>query len=465
MATKIIMHSGLRTIGGVCVSVEHGGHRVVFDFGSPYQPDRQVFDGRVRHREDSWIADAITLGAFPNVDGVYPAAALKGLDGIVPAEDSKTATAVFASTLYLDHMAAVGAVADSVPVYLRGSARTLELAMEEVGLGVRRCRAGYDVFEFGEPVRVGEIEVLPIVSDAKGFGSCSFLVTTPDGTVHWTGNMVIDGFDSGATLAEIELLRERRVDVLFCDATRFSYTDELRPYLDADGRVVPTLENPAGTPSYAELDRGLFQAIASCPGLAVVNLYQRETVSIEKLQACASRAGRVLVLEPDAAHVVKAVCGFTPAVFLPDSKPFTRPADGPGWLSQVLADCPVVTREQIRAEPGRYLVQNSYRNILELLGWRGPGNVYIHLDGEPIGEFDPAWANMARIVEAAGFSLVSFDYNNVVGHAFPGSVKHYVDQVDPKVLVPCHSEHPERLTPNTGRQFFPTLGEPFFLPL
>ncbi|MDR2378664.1 MAG: hypothetical protein LBD70_04475 [Bifidobacteriaceae bacterium] len=495
MTTIVTLHSGARTIGGVCVSVEYGAARAVLDFGSPYVPEAQVFDGRVQPRRRTWVADSIRLGLFPRVDGVYaaedlaadaagdgwggkgwgagdggadrPAAgAAGGIGGLVPAERSQLETAVFVSTLYLDHMAAIGAVADRVPVYMGPVARRLELAMETCGLGVRSRRSAYQSFEFDQPVRVGEIEVLPITSYTDGFGSCSFLVTTPDGTAHWTGNLTIDGFESGHTLAEIDLLRRRGLDVLFCDATRFSFDEELSRAAGPDGAVAAGIAAPAGAPTNADLDAELARTIATRPGLAVVNVYQRELASVAKLAASAAAAGRLAVFEPDLAFVARECLGLTPAVYTPDSAGSAGSAgEGapPAWLARLRAECPAVTRAEIAAEPRRFLLQNSYANILELLSLPSAGGVYIHLDGEPVGRFDPSWANMERVLGVAGFELACFDYNDVVGHAFPGAVQHYVEAVAPRVLVPCHSTRPQLLAAAGAKQLLPEPGRPFDL--
>lgn len=37
------------------------------------------------------------------------------------------------------------------------------------------------------------------------------------------------------------------------------------------------------------------------------------------------------------------------------------------------------------------------------------------------------------------------------------------DEVDPKVLVPCHGFNPERLLPNNGEQLLPVEGKTYIL--
>lgn len=117
----------------------------------------------------------------------------------------------------------------------------------------------------------------------------------------------------------------------------------------------------------------------------------------------------------------------------------------------------------IWANPAGYMLQNSYPHILELLSLPSQGAAYLHADGTPIGEFDPAYANLRRIVQRAGFEYVTFFCENYFGHGYPCQVKYFVDEVDPHVLIPCHSYNPERLLPNHGRQLLPELYRTYIL--
>ena len=89
--------------------------------------------------------------------------------------------------------------------------------------------------------------------------------------------------------------------------------------------------------------------------------------------------------------------------------------------------------------------------------------MYLHADGIPIGAFDPAYGNMRKIVEKAGFDYVTFFCDNYFGHGYPQQVKYFVDQVNPKVLIPCHSYNPERLLPRDGVQLLPELYKEYTL--
>ena len=89
---------------------------------------------------------------------------------------------------------------------------------------------------------------------------------------------------------------------------------------------------------------------------------------------------------------------------------------------------------------------------------------YLHSGGIPIGEFDPAYGNMKRILAMSGFTHVNFFMNNYFTHAYPPQVKFYCDEVDAKILIPTHGNNPERLLAKEGRtQFLPELRKTYVL--
>lgn len=130
------MHSGARTIGGVICSVMYGNDRVIFEMGSVYDPETDIYDGRIIPRSRAWVQDAIRAKKAPRIDGLYRRQDLDGFMGLIPAEESDLNTAVFITHLHLDHMSAIGMVARQIPVYMHENAILIERALETVGDGV-----------------------------------------------------------------------------------------------------------------------------------------------------------------------------------------------------------------------------------------------------------------------------------------------------------------------------------------
>lgn len=452
--TKFVMYSGLYTIGGVNASVTYGKDRVIFEFGSAYDPATEVFDGTVELRHHNWIRDMLKIGKLPRINGVYRRQDL-GEYSLVSAEESDMNTAIFISHLHLDHMALIGTVAPQIPVYMHHNAQIIERALEATGEGVPTLEREYTDIVPNTPIHVGEIEVLPILCRDTSYFDFAFLITTPDGTIHWTGDLCLHGCQADKTFAQMELLKTRGIDVMLCDGTSYmdSVMDLMYPSREA-AVVLPDKEIPAGMLSEKQYRESQYRHIRGCRGLCVFNYYQREMDDAEQFIQWAEQTGRLCVFEPDAAYIVYKFFHIKPYVYIPDSSRHTQKIKE-DWMKELLDNGTVVTVQEITANPAGYLLQNSYPHIMELFSLPCLDGVYIHAEGIPIGAFDPKYNNMRNMVQKAGFQYVTFFCDNFFGHAYPCQAKYFVDQVDPKVLIPCHSYNPERLLPNHGTQLLP----------
>lgn len=459
--TKFVMYSGLRTIGGVNASVTYGKDRVIFEFGAAFEPSTAVYDGIVEPRAKEWVRDMLKIGILPRIEGVYRRKDL-GTYPLLSAEDSDLNTAVFITHLHLDHMALMGTVAPRIPVYLHHNAHVIEHALEATGNGIQTLERDYSDLVPNEPIHVGEIDILPILCKDTGHCDFAFLITTPDGTIHWTGDLCLHGLQAEKTWAQMELLKSKKIDVMLCDSTSYIDSGLQRVYHSTDTSLIkPDRQVPQGMLNEQQYRDALFRRIRNCRGLCVFNYYQREMDEAGEYIDWAHRCGRQCLFEPDAAYLVYKFYGMKPNVYIPDSYRYAA-KNTQEWLTELLMNVVEVTADEIRTNPAGYLLQNSYRHILELLSLPAENGIYLHEGGQPLGEYDPAFANMRRILSIAGFEYATSD-DNYFGHAYPNQVKFFVDQIDPKVLIPCHSYNPERLLPNTGKQLLPELYRTYIL--
>lgn len=459
------MHTGLYTIGGVICSVEYGEDRVIFEMGSAYDPRTDVYDGIVLPRSKAWVRDAIRTKKIPPIHGLYRKEDLAGFMDLISAEESKLNTAVFITHLHLDHMAGMGMIAPQIPVYLHEKAEIIERALEKTGEGIPTLEREYQPFQAGGPVSVGEITVLPLMTSDRSYKQFAFFITTPGGSIHWTGDFSLHGDEADLTFKIMEYLKSQDVDVLLCDTTGFM-DDILLQMCDSTDpeKIRPSKEIPPGMLDSKDVNQELLSILESQQGLCIFNYYQREMEEALKFMDWAEKVNRICVFEPDAAYIVHKFYGIQPNIFIPDSERYPEDQSlQPDWLKEIFENAKIISREDIYKHPGAYLLQNSYKHILELFDLPAEEGAYLHAGGMPIGSFDPAYENLMRIIGRTEFNYITFFSKHYFGHGYPPQVKYFVDQVDPKILIPCHGLNPERLLPKTGKQLLPIEGETYIL--
>ena len=462
MKTEITFYAGIHTIGGVVMSVVYGDHRVILEIGTAYQPKTDVYDNYVRPRNEGRLYDELRLGRAPRVDGIYDRVHIRDLRNLEAAEDSKLHTAVFVSHLHLDHMSCMGYLSERVDVYLSDSARCIETALETVGLGNCNLRkVPYKPMYDMEPVMVGEIKVVPFLLCRQSYQDWSFYVETPDVKLHYTGDLMMHGVYKDAVLNEMNWVAAQDPDILVCEATTFMDSTMKMVYGTPNATVEPDVEMPEGMLDKCGLDLEMEKILRQQKGLAVLNFYQREMADVESFDKIAANCGRTLVLEPETGYVAWKFFKRPIPIFVPDDKRFLPNGElgRTEWYQELMAANPRVTREELFAAPEKYLLQNSYEYVLGLFDLPDQGAAYLHAGGIPIGAYDPKYANLMRILEHTGFTYSTFFAKNYFSHAYPCQVKYYVDSIDARVLIPSHSEEPERLLPGpNGVQFIPELG-------
>ena len=461
MKTRITIHSGIYTIGGVVMELAYGNDRIIMEIGSAYHPETNVYDGLVEHRNKSWLKDALNLKQAPKVAGLYSEKDLLDYP-LLSSESCTKNTAVFVSHLHLDHMACMAMVCPTIPVYLSDQAKTIEYALEDLGQGA----IGYHHREYFplnhlEVIKVGEIEVTPYFNNFNSHQHMSFYVETPDLKLHYTGDLIMHGQYPQRVLEEMEFVKAKNIDVLVADTTGFIDSVMDMMYENYDDEVIASPDLPKDMLDEAMLMAALQEDLAQVKGLCIVNFYVREMDDVTSFTEMAKACGRKLVLEPETAYIAHKFFNSKPLIYIPDYSKYQSDAE---WLKIILANSTVVTKEEIHQNPNQFLLQNTYKNILELFDLPNKDAGYLHFGGEPLGDYDPAWYNLLRVLDLTNFKLVGTNEKRYFSHAYPQQAKYYVDQVDASILIPTHSFNPERLKASPGKvQFIPEEGATYEL--
>jgi ribonuclease J len=442
LKTTIKFWGGLHTIGGNISEITYGNDRIIFDFGLVYNPANAILDTK-GSRKQSYVLDMLKLGAIPSIDGIYSHQALTGTSYSIekkplPQEDSTIQTAVFISHLHLDHMGAIDTLSPTIPVYMTEESKQLYDALETVGEGLSIHRDTIGML-FDQTIAVGNIRVTPIQVDHDAYGSASFLIETPDSTIVNSGDLRMHGAHPEYTEEWLNKMAARDVDVLLIEGTTF------RPEKEDNSKAACNTEVdilPAGK-----------DALSKAEGLGIFNIYHRNIDRIHTFLQIAQSTGRTAVLEVQTAYLAEQFLDNPKfAVFMDGDSSHAKLAD------QLLAQYDTITADEINLSPSKYLLQNSFHHIHNLLDLNLKDSIYLHANGMPLGTFDPAFKTMATLLERFG---VAYQSINVTGHAKPDDILYIIDRIKPHVLVPWHSHYPEMIKPLDAKQevYYPKLYE------
>lgn len=434
--TKITFYKGLRVIGGTFVSVETDRAVCMFDFGFTVS-DRA--DESIRLRPDHIPQDYVRAGMLPAADGIYEPQAAADL-GLVPYGETEKPHFFLISHMHIDHMGGLDMLDPRIPVYMTEESETL----------YRRLAAQSDLTFREHPACTGvpggqtfsvediTVQVLPIDHDCVG--ACGFLIRTPDGSICYTGDYRFHGYHPDRTTAFARACRG--ADVLITEGVTVSFEDVDMLSLEAP--------DPTDRTETDLLDETA-TFCAGAPGLVVINPYNRNVERIHRLAERLARQDRRLVLDAVQADYL--------AAFYPQDPLYIYAETVCGHPVPKRAMC--IDRDELLRRPEAYVLQLDYRDFYELYDLNPVVSGYLHMDGAPLGAYDPSYSKMLLQLEALD---VPFHSLGLGGHARPYYLKQMVDLIAPGVLVPLHSQRPEQVTSRrAGRRILPEEGQTLIL--
>lgn len=433
---KLKFYNGLREIGGTFVKTETEKAVCMFDFGFAVS---NCSDPAVKMRKDNFTEDYINFGLLPKVDGIYQENTAKKLN-LKPYSAADKPHFFFISHMHIDHMGGLDMLHPDIPVYM--SEDSLKL--------YRRLCAQKDIvwrehpncigIPYGESFTVEDITCKVIAIDHDIVGACGCLISTPEGSICYTGDYRFHGFHPEKT--ENFAAECKNANLLITEGVTVSNSDvDMLSLAHPEDNI---------TSEYTLISQ-IEKAAQESDGMFVVNLYNRNVERVHNFVSALSNLNRKLVLESQTADYLNA--------FYPDDDIYV-------YLPTCNADCVqnkyhIVTREDILNNPSEYVLQLDYSNHCELFDLKDVCKLYIHCDGVPLGSYDPSFAKLQNLLARHN---IPYRHINTGGHAYPFFIKKLIDTIKPKVLIPLHSYRPEQVNSySVSKRILPNPNEEFIL--
>lgn len=398
---RLRFFGGVGVIGATKVAVEQDGWRVLLDLGADI-PGRE---GLVRHPvalpPGTELRARLLLGEAPRIDRLFRPDAVDGT-GVAGGADGRTA--LFVTHAHIDHVGLLGWVDPGVPIHASHETARMLDALEAAGQGLEGGAATVTPMPESEPVAVGPMLVERVPVDHDIPGASGYLVHTEDGVVAYSGDLRLHGRHPERTLAFAE--RARGAAALVMEGTTLS-GDPRQP-------VRPE----------AAVDAAFDSELARTPGLVLLSAYPRDVERVTSLAGIAARRGRRILWPPATATFLRA------------------------YGVEGAAELDAAALDEVRAQPSRFVVQLAANELGTLLDLSlGPGSVFLHANGEPLGPFQAGWEVLQQWLARL---QVPFTVIGSSGHAMPHDLHRVVELVQPKVLYPVHTTDPYRLLPPPG---------------
>ena len=421
--TTVTFYNGLTTIGGPMIEVAYNKSHILFDLGEVYRPELKLPDESYQTLIKNQLIGDVPNFYDPKITG-------KPID-----TERWEHSAAYISHLHLDHSKVLNLLAPEIPLYAGPITAHLLPALNENGDFLLPA-AGHEknytrpiiAAEYKKPIKVGDITLEIYPSDHDAYGATGLLVKTPDKQIAYTGDIRLHGYHPDWVRAFMQAAKGS--DMLIIEGTGVSWPEEKHD---------ESSEEFTGPKNEVELTEEIVRLQnANSDRQITFNTYP---TNVERILRIISDSPRKVVLHAKRAHLIKdSLNEDYPYYYLPQDEKYSD-------LNPELE----VSYDELLADNHKYLWQTvSDYDKLQV------GGLYIHSNAEPLGDFDPAYK---PFVEQFAKNKIEFIALRCSGHADEKELKEIIGGIQPVILVPVHTLHPELEENPFGERILPKRGQ------
>ena len=407
---------GVGEIGGNKFLVTDNNHRVLLDFGMSLGARGEFFSEPFLSPRDG--QGMISLGILPDVQGLYRDAGEPGIDSVI------------LSHAHIDHSMCVSLLNRKIPVYCGETTLTILRTLSEIRpKGFENDFDGIDfrTFRTGDEIRFGDIRVAPVHVDHSIPGSYAFLTHTSKGTIAYSGDFRSHGPKSSLTQDFVDAAEKSHPEVFLCEGTNL-----VRGDLRTEQEVLEKSDHVVG----------------KTKGLVLASFSSADIDRLRTFHEIAKKNDRVLVVTMRQAYLLRALSRDTHlqipdvakdshiAVYQRAKKIYYH------WEKDILGSTDAKTSKDIRDVQDRIILASSSYDMNEVLDIKpGPGGAFINSSSEPFNE-EMEMDRERSVNWLDHFGLPMYQIHSS-GHMMPTELRETIGRVNPKRLVPIHTEQPE----------------------
>ena len=427
--TSLTFYGGLNEIGGNKILLEDRGTRVFLDFGMSFAGEAQYFSGYLTPRGVNGAGDYLEFDLLPRLKGLYARDMIKNTS---IGYEAPRIDAVFLSHPHMDHVGYLPFIDENISVYCGECTKTIMDAMQESGrinLGEHK----FHTFRSGKKVRLNALEIEPIHVDHSVPGAYGFVVHTSQGSIVYSGDYRLHGPMSKMTNEFADKAAESQPIVLVSEGTRVC--PEESQVIHSEARVKD--ESNA--------------IVANTSKLVVVAFYSRDVDRFKTFYEIAKNNDRKFVIPLKLAHLLSKLKS-DPVLKIPDvmkdenilfykkrkkTGEFIE-SDYYAWERPFLEKA--VNYEYVHENESKLLFNLDLVSFTELIDVRpSVGGHFIHSMSEPFSEEDIGADVMNNWLRHFGLKCHQI---HASGHCPSKDLVQIVNRIQPKRLIPVHTEHP-----------------------
>ncbi len=446
---QIVPYGGVNEVGGNTFLLETNGTKILLDFGRSFKQEGTYFAGFLSPRTSQGLKDFLEFKILPKIQGIY------AQEFSIDDKSIKSRiNACFLSHAHLDHFGNINVLNEDIPVYMGETAKTIVQSIQDTTrtrFGRPYIRQATDdkpsnvrTFRTGDVIQINEFNITPIHVDHSLPGSYGFIIEGEDDqNIGYTGDLRIHGWRKDLTQDFINIAKKKGINTLLIEGTN----------IDEDFDVNET-----------RVQKDVSQAIETTNGLAIANYSLRDIDRFRSFYKAAKENGRKLLINMQQAHLLQLLQNDPHLETPPLNDPYIQIYKRPKtryyqWEQKLIETLSMV--ESPAFNQSEYVFHCDFWNLTDLIDIQPSPNIstYFYSHGEPFNE--EGMIDYNRMMEWIRHFHLEFKQYHASGHAPRSDLKQIVEEINPELLIPIHTEYPEKyqeivdvpiLLPKRGRK-------------
>lgn len=397
---NLTIHRGTHEIGGSCVEVANGNDRILLDIGTP-------------------LADDDKKKKLPDIKGIYKNDnSPLGIDGML------------ISHPHMDHYGFFEYLRDDIPYYVGDAAKKL-IDLTVTFTPQKGHIEKYTSLENRKSFRIKSFTITPYLMDHSAFDAYAFLVEADGKKLFYSGDFRAHG-RKGKLFYEFIRNGPENIDALLLEGTMFGRSQEK-------------------VKSETELEEEILDIAKSSKNIILVNLSSQNIDRLVSFFRVARRSGRLFVIDYYTANILDAIKDYARIpypnkerfkdvlVYFPTSFPQRIPEEYKPQLMLRFGKYKI-KKEEISGNRHKIIMMVRPSAIRFLKGISGiEGGTFIYSLWEGYLE-DDYTKKLIDFVESKNMNCLKI---HTSGHADIPTLKQMAGKLNPKTLIPMHTQFPE----------------------
>ncbi len=292
--------------------------------------------------------------------------------------------------------------------------------------------------------------------DHSIYGAVGFVVEDESAKIAYTGDIRLHGERKEKSMGFAEMARN--ASVLIIEGTR----------IDPEKEEHETITE-------GEVKENCSEVIANSRGIVIVDFSTRNFERLKNFSEIAKSLGREMVITEKDAYVIEGLNAVGLEIDMDNLLIYDKPNTSLKWWQKYLRgerekigvdenrenkwESHYVSAQEVREDPDSYMLAFSLYDMPNMMDIKPRGGIYLYSSTEAFDEdmrldfvILSNWLKKYNLAPV-GFWMegeeAKFDKKyHASGHVSPADLMRIIDTIDPEVIIPVHTEHPEWFSEN-----------------